>query len=280
MNAPNVRAFEEVVIRPPGAFAHLDLLGLLRARGTLWRKTVQRVRLQYDEMWAGLFWAVARPLIMLAVIAGFRGMSGSNLGVSVSYPLYVYSGLVVWFYFTEATNAVASSLQRDAGIIQKVYYPRLISPLSCIGAETYNLGLAAIPLSILMAVFGAHPSWNILLLPLVLAQLMVLALGLGLVFSSLILLSRDWDRILRFGLYVGFWLSPVFYSSAMVPAQHSTLYFANPMSGSLVAMRSALFSDCPFPMREWAYAVAAALGLLAVGLAMFQRSERHLADRL
>src|SRR5262245_51862426 len=98
--APQVkaRAIEEVVIRPPGAFAHINLFELYHYRGTLWRKAKQRVRIQYDEMFLGLFWAVARPLIMVLVFWGFRGLAKAQMGVSIPYPLYVYSGLVIWFY--------------------------------------------------------------------------------------------------------------------------------------------------------------------------------------
>jgi lipopolysaccharide transport system permease protein len=231
-------------------------------------------------MWAGLFWAVARPLIMLAVIASFRGLSGASLGVGVSYALYLYSGLVAWFFFSEATTAVASSLQRDAGIIQKVYFPRLISPLACIGAEAYNLILAGLPMAILMVAYGAHPDWNVLWLPLVLFHWMLLALGLGLVFSSLALMSRDWERVLRFGLYLGFWLSPVFYSEQMIPEPQRIWYLANPLSGVLMATRGALFSELSFPMLQWLYSCAFSWLLLAVGVVLFQRSERNLADRL
>jgi lipopolysaccharide transport system permease protein len=134
--APGARAktqpmpFGEVIIRPPGTFAHLDLLELWRYRFTMWSKVKQRVRLQYDDMWLGLFWAVARPLIMVFVFWAFRGLSQARTGVDIPYALYVYSGLMAWFYFTEASTAVAMSLSRDAGLIQKVYFPRLISPLS------------------------------------------------------------------------------------------------------------------------------------------------------
>lgn len=270
----------EVLIQPPKGFARLDFADLVRHRGILWRRSSHRVRVQYDDMFLGLFWAVARPLIMLAVLWGFRGLAASNLGVSIPYPLYVYSGLVVWFYFTESTQAIAKSLQKDAGLIQKIYFPRLISPLSSLLAETYNLGLAFVPLSILMLVLGVPPCWYVLLLPLVLLQIMILSLGLGLLFSSLILWGKDWERILKFLLYVGFWLSPVFYSPTMIPSKLALLYFSNPMGGSLLAMRAVLFSGFEFPWWAWLYSSVLSIVLLFAGLLLFQRTEASIADRL
>ena len=271
---------EEVIIRPPGAFAHLDLPELWRYRGTLWRKVRQRVRIEYDDMWLGLFWAVARPLIMVFVFWAFRGLSQARIGVQIPYVLYVYSGLVAWFYFTEVATAVAMSLVRDAGLIQKVYFPRLISPLSYLFGETYNLALAAIPLVIMMVALGEYPDGNLLLLPAVLAQLMLLALGVGMVFSSLVLLSRDWERVLQFSLYLGLWVSPVIYSLEMIPQRYTLLYLVNPVGGSLLALRAALFGSLDFPWHAWGYACVFSVVLAGIGLLMFQRSERNLTDRL
>jgi len=273
-------ACEEIVIRPPGAFARVSYRELCHFRGMLWRKTQQKIRLQYDDMWLGFFWAVARPLIMVFVFWAFRGLSQARTGVTIPYPLYVYSGLTVWFYFTEVSTGVAKSLFRDAGLIQKVYFPRLISPLSHLFAETYNLALSSLPLLVMMAIYGEYPGWCLILLPLVLAQIMLLGLGLGMMFSSMALSSRDWERVLKFGLYIGLWLSPVIYSVDMIPKKHELLYLLNPMGGSLLAIRAALFGHFEFPWASWLYAVGFSIVLLAVGLLMFQRSERNLADRI
>ena len=271
---------EEIVIRPPGTFARVSYRELCHFRGMLWRKTQQKIRLQYDDMWLGFFWAVARPLIMVFVFWAFRGLSQARTGVTIPYPLYVYSGLTVWFYFTEVSTGVAKSLFRDAGLIQKVYFPRLISPLSHLFAETYNLALSSLPLLVMMAIYGEYPGWCLILLPLVLAQIMLLGLGLGMMFSSMALSSRDWERVLKFGLYIGLWLSPVIYSVDMIPKKHELLYLLNPMGGSLLAVRAALFGHFEFPWASWLYAVGFSIVLLAVGLLMFQRSERNLADRI
>jgi lipopolysaccharide transport system permease protein len=273
-------ALEEVVIRPPGRFVHLSLRELWRYRHTLVRKAKQRVRTQYDDMVLGFVWAVARPLIMVGVFWAFRGLANAQVGVTIPYPLYVYSGLVFWFYFTEATTATAMSLQRDAGVIQKIYFPRLVSPISHLLAETYTLGLAAVPIAAMMLATGEYPGWHILLLPLVLLQLLILALGLGTLFSALVLKSRDWERTLKFVFYVGLWLSPVIYAVEMIPEHWKLLYLLNPMSGTLLAVRATLFSHFEFHWLSWIYSIAFSLGTLALGLLAFQRAERDLTDRL
>jgi lipopolysaccharide transport system permease protein len=277
---PPPEAAEEVVIRPPDRFRGVDLRELWRYRDTLLTKARQRVRLQYDDMLLGFFWAVARPLIMVLVFWGFRGLSQARVGVSIPYPLYVYSGLVFWFYFTDATTSAAMSLQKDAGLIQKVYFPRLLSPLSHLLADTYSLLLACVPMAAFMVVFGQYPGWRLALLPLVLLQLMALCLGVGMFFSALVLRSRDWERTMKFLFYLGLWLSPVIYSVDMIPERHHLLYNLNPMSGTLLAVRAALFADFELPWGAWLYSSGFSLAAVALGYLAFERMERTLADRL
>lgn len=274
------KPLKEIIIRPPRAFARVSPGELWRYRGTLRSKVRQRIRLQYDEMWLGLFWAIARPLIMVALFWGLRDLSRAQVGVTVPYPLYVYSGLIVWYYFSEATVAVAMSVQRDAGLIQRIYYPRLITPLSHLLGESYGLALGALPFALAAILFGETPGWRLLLLPAVVGQIMLLALGSGLVFASLILYARDWERVLKFLLSAGLWLSPVLYSVEMIPRRHAVIYLVNPMGGSLMALRSSLFESMAFPWGSWLYSLGVSLVLCAVGLLLFQRSERHLADSL
>lgn len=258
----------------------VDAIELWRYRGVLWRKVGQRIRLQYDDMWLGFFWAVARPLIMMVVFWAFRGLSEARTGVTIPYPLYVYSGLVFWFFFMTSTRSVAASLSRDASLIQKVYYPRIISPISYLLAECYGLLLAAFPLLVMMWAWDEWPGWRLLLFPVVMGQFLLLDLGLGLIFSALSTLSRDWERFLQFALYTGLWVSPVIYSLDMIPIEYQRLYLANPMAGSLLGLRSTLFDQFAFPWFAWLYAVACTLGLLLVGLRAFGWCQRTVADRL
>lgn len=277
--APNV-ALREIVIRPPGAFAHLSLKELFQARGILWAKVRKQVRLQYDDMLLGLFWAVARPLIMVAVLVGLKGVSRSDFGVDIPYALYVYVGLVLWFHFTEDVMGVALSLQKDSSLLNRLYYPRLISPLSYVFGETYNLALAAVPLAIMMFLYKEFPGPLLVLLPVVLAQMLCLTFGVGLIFSSLILLSRDWERLLRFGLYVGLWLSPVIWAPDIIPPKIEFLFHANPMSGTLLAMRATLFRHMEFPWGPWLYSCLISVVLTGFGLLLFQRADREVMDRI
>lgn len=268
------------VIEPPRLGIQLDLGELWAWRHTLRQRTGQAVRLAYDDLGLGIFWAVVRPLIMLFVFWAFKGIAGANMGVELPYPAYLFSGLALWFFFTGGVMSAAKSLSKDSGVLKKVYFPRLISPLSAVLAEAFNLLPIAIPMAIVIAFTGQWPDAKLLLLPLVLLQGVVLILGLGMIFSSLSLMQRDFERILQFGLYVGMWLSPVIYSATRLPEWIRPFYTLNPVYGFIQAGRACLFGDVAWPLVPWLWSLGVAIGLLALGVVMFKRAERTLVDRL
>jgi lipopolysaccharide transport system permease protein len=240
----------------------------------------RQIRVEFDQMYLGFFWAIARPLIMVLVFVLLRDLSQARLGVTIPYALYLFSGLILWFYFIESVMETAASVQRDAGLIQKVYFPRLMSPIATVLAGLYGFGIAAVPLAVMMVYYGVYPSWSLLLLPLVLAQVLVLILGLGCVFAALTLSNRDWQKFLAFSLYVGLFVSPVIYSPDMIPERVRDLYYLNPMAGTLLAFRSTLFQGLPFPLGQWLFSIGVSGFVLLFGLVMFQRVERVLVDRI
>jgi lipopolysaccharide transport system permease protein len=271
---------KEIIIRPPRAFARLDLAELWAYRALLWSMVVRRLRTEFDQQYLAFLWAVFRPLLMVLLFSLFRDLSEARLGVDIPYALYVYGGLILWFFFTEAVLQTATSLKQNAGLIQKVYFPRIISPLSAITANFATFGITAVPLVVMMIWYGSLPDWHIMLLPLVLLQMAVLIFGIGCIFAALGLASNDWDHLLGFVLYVGLFVSPVIYSPAMLPATAQPFYALNPMVGPLMAFRAALFRGSPWPEWEWYFSCAFTVVVAVIGLAMFQRAEKYIVDRL
>ncbi len=270
----------ETIIRPPDQAGWPPVTELWAYRGLLRSLVARQVKLDYRELSLGLFWALARPLTMLAIFTLFKRYSAARTGVSVPYPIYLYSGLIFWFFFTDATTGAANAIQRDVGLIRKIYFPRLISPLISLFSQLVPLAIAALPLVVLMIAFGTPPSWRLILLPLVLLQCALLILGLGGLFSALSLQSKDWQRLLGLCLYVGIFLSPVIYAPAMLPDAVQPLLQLNPMSGTLMAIRACLMEAVPFPLMPWLYALAVSLAMFLIGGFMFQRAESAFVDRL
>lgn len=270
----------EIVVRPPSKLLRLDFREYYRYRHMLAALVWRNIRIQFDEMSLGFVWAWMRPLLYVAVFAAFRKLSNANPYVSIPYPLYVFSGLILWYYFLESTMEAASAVKSDAHLLTKVYYPRLITPMVPIVANLFGLGLSLIPMGIMMIWYGVMPTWRIVLLPLVLLQGMGMIMGIGSMFASMTLTSRDWERFLSSALYLGLFVSPVIYAPEMIPDAARLMYFLNPLAGTLLAFRSTLFAPDAFPLWQWTYSLVVSIALLILGVRMYRAAESQFADRL
>lgn len=270
----------EVVIKPPTSSRLVDIQELIRFRGLLWSMSRRQVKAEFGDLHLGIFWVLARPLLMTVIFVFFRQVTNANTGVSVPYAAYLYSGLILWFFFTESVSRAAASIGTDGALMQKVYFPRLLSPLSGILAQLSGLAIASAPLFLLMIYYGLAPGWNLMLLPVVLLQTMLLAFGTGCLFAALITLSRDWERLLSLLLYIGLFVSPVIFAPDMLPKVAQHIHMLNPMSGALLGFRAALFSDYALPVYAWLYSLAFSGVLGLAGVYAFQRAERTFMDRI
>ncbi len=269
-----------LVIRPPDRENWFNLRELASYRYLLWSMAWKSIRLEFDQLALGYFWAVARPIAMVLIFTFIKNRSGANLHVEISYPLYLYSGIVLWFYFRDATMAAAKSVLKDAGMIKRVYYPRMITPMAPVLSHYYSLSIAFLPMIVLMIGYSTYPGWRLALLPLVLLQCSMLVLGLGLIFACLIIVKADFEKLLNLCLYLGLFVSPVIFAPEMIPERFRVIYFINPMAGTLLAFRSCLFQQHPFPLGQFAYSAALTALLLFIGARIYRRAESYLADHL
>lgn len=273
------RPLPETVIKPPRRFAAIDLYELWRYRALFTNLLSRRIKTQFENQALPWLWVLARPLIMLLIFAVFRHLSQAQTGVAIPYDIYLYSGLILWFFFTDTVSETAASIRQEAPLLNKVYFPPILSPLAAIGAGAVRLFITAIPLAVLMVVHGAYPDAKIALLPIVLLQVWLLIFGLGCMFTSLSMASADWERFLTFALYVGLFLSPVIYAPGLLPRAAQAVYTANPLVGSLMAFRSAISADMPWPTYEFALSCTVSLIIAVVGLAMFKWTEKYFIER-
>jgi lipopolysaccharide transport system permease protein len=240
----------------------------------------RRLKTEFDRQYLAYVWPVFRPLLMVLLFSIFRNISEARIGVSIPYPLYVYSGLILWFMFTEAVLETSASIKQNAGLIKKVYFPKILSPLAAVAANLSIFAITILPLTAMMIWYGAYPGWMVLMLPLVILQVSLLIFGLGCIFAALSVDNNDWERFLGFALYVGLFVSPVIYAPAMIPEDFRIYYSLNPMAGTLMAFRSALFAGFQLTWAPWIYSWVITIVICVVGVAVFQRAERDIADRL
>lgn len=281
LRPPPARIFTtETVIRPQTASFAEQLRELWTYRHLCTALVWRNVRVEFDALRLGAAWATMRPLLFAVVFAMFRSLSNADTRTELPYLLHVYSGLLLWTYFTDAATNSAGAIRVDLPLLKKVYYPRLLTPLvpAISGLLTLLVGLA--PLAFMMVWEGVAPGWQLLLLPAAILPCVILALGLGMLVSALSVESRDWERALAFVLTVGLWLSPVIYSPELIPSAVRSVFHLNPMTGALEAFRAALFAGIPFPLGDWAYALVSSAVVLGLGIWSFRHTELRLVDRL
>jgi lipopolysaccharide transport system permease protein len=268
------------VLEPQGGWGLPDLRELWRYRELLYFLALRDIKVRYKQTILGLGWAVAQPLATMAVFALFMGQMG-GLGKGVEhYPLFVFAGMIAWTFFGNTVTAAANSVVANERLVTKIYFPRLVIPLSTVGVGVFDLVIASALMAAMALAFGVVPGWTILLLPLVVLSLAVAASGVGILLSALIVAQRDFKYVLTFGVQLWMFATPSLYlpADALGPAAQTYLPL-NPAYGLVLAFRQAALGG---PFDGYAFAVSSAAGALlaALGMLYFRRVERTFADTI
>ncbi|HET9230095.1 MAG TPA: ABC transporter permease [Vitreimonas sp.] len=249
-----------------------------RFRDLLSQMTLSAFHAKYLHLKSSFLWYYARPLTITLVFVLLRATA--ELGGGAPYPVFVLTGVCFWFIFADVFAAVSGAIAREASLIQKVYFPIVILPLAQMLARFADVALALVAIIALQIALGVGTDVELVMLVPVIAQIMLLAFGLGCIVAALSLSLPDVREGANVAIYLGMFVSPVFYApEAMPPAARAVLHI-NPMVGSLQGVRGALFETAAFPWAPWAYSCAATLIAVAVGLTLLGRASRNAAELL
>lgn len=240
-----------------------------------WRDILVR----YKQTVIGLAWAVIQPLILIAILTFVFSWLAKLPSGGSPYPLLVFSGLLPWFFFSQAFGNAANSLIGNANMVSKVYFPRMIIPLSAVIVCLVDFLIAFVLLLLMALIFGALPDWRVVTLPIFLFIAIVTAVGAGLWIAALNVKYRDFRYVVPFLIQVGMYISPVGFNSSLVPEKWRMLYALNPMVGVIDGFRWGLLGgkvDLYLP----GLVVSAVLSfvLLVSGVYFFRKTERWFAD--
>jgi lipopolysaccharide transport system permease protein len=269
-----------VEIRPSiGWLPRLNLVEFWSYRELTLALALRDLKLRYRQTAIGVAWAVLQPLAGAALFSIFFGHLAKLPSDGIPYPVFVYAGLVVWWYFSSSILAAAESLVENHKLVTTVYFPRLVAPSAAILPGFVDLSISLVILGGFMAVYEVRPGLEMLTLPLWCAAAVATSLGVGLWLSALNVLYRDIRY--AFGFVVQIWLfaSPVVFSSSLVTGAWQYVYAVNPMVGVIDGFRWSLLS-APDPGPEDLVSLASALVLLTTGTVYFRRLERQFADRI
>ena len=240
-----------------------------------WRDILVR----YKQTAIGVAWALIRPFITMIVFTVVFGNLAKLPSEGVPYPILVFSAMLPWQFFSNALSECSNSLIGNANLISKVYFPRLIVPVSAIVVSFVDFMISGIILLGLMAYYAYVPSWRILMLPVFIAIAFAASIGAGLLFASLNVKYRDFRFIVPFITQIGLYISPVGFSSSIVPEQYRLLYSLNPMVGVIDGFRwSILGGEAKLYLPGLALSLGIVLMLLIAGIIYFRKMERTFAD--
>jgi lipopolysaccharide transport system permease protein len=267
-----------LTIRPSSGWAALNLAELWQYRDLLHSLASRDVKLRYRQTALGVIWVILQPLLAAGIFSFVFGKVAKLPSDGVPYFLFSYAGLLGWNLCANTLNKVSGSLTGNAHLISKVFFPRLILPLSTLHSSLIDFGVATAMLAILMVMNRVAVGPGLLLLPLWMALLLMIAVGVGLFCASLMVSYRDVQFVLPVAVQFALYASPVAYAVSAVPPQFRTLYFLNPLSGLLEAFRWSLLGTGHLQWGYVAYSGALAVLLLVGGAFAFKRMERKFAD--
>jgi lipopolysaccharide transport system permease protein len=271
-----------VVILPSRGWASLQLRAVWEYRELLVFLVWRDLAVRYKQTLLGVAWMLLQPLVSMVV---FSVLFGTLLGVpsgDVPYPVFAYAALLPWSYFASSLSRSTTSLVGIAHIITKVYFPRLVIPISGVISGLVDFAIAFLILIGLMIYYGIAPTGAVALLPAFLLLAMVTALGFGLWLSALNVRYRDVQYLVPFLVQIWMYLTPVVYGTTLIPERYRFLLALNPMTGVVEGFRWALLgrhlAGARPPESLLYVSVVLALAVLAGGLVFFRRTERTFAD--
>ena len=266
-----------ILIESDESGVQLNLSDLWAYRELLYFLTWRDIKVRYKQTAMGAAWVIIQPLFtMLLFTLFFNKFAGLNSG-DIPYPLFAYSGLLLWTFFSNAIINSTNSLVNNTNLITKVYFPRMFIPAAAVGAGLVDLAIASLILIGLALYYGVALARGILLLPVFVALTMLLALGVGMLISALTVKYRDLRHALPFLIQFWMFASPVIYPPSIVPEKWRWILAVNPLTGILEGFRSALVGRS-FNWPTIAVSAVLTVTLLVCSVYVFRRTEETFAD--
>ena len=267
-----------LIIKPKKGWQLINFKELAAYRDLFYFLVIRDIKVRYKQTVLGGIWAIVQPFFMMIVFSLFFGNLAKLPSDGIPYPIFSYSALIAWTYFASSISGSSNSVVSSSGLISKVYFPRLIAPLTPVLAFLLDFVIAFIILIGMMLYYHIYPTIMALFLPLLIILMMLTATGVGMILASLSAKYRDIAYTIPF--VVQFWMfaSPVVYPVSMLPVKYHLIYAINPMTGVIEGFRSALLGTVAFPTRLLLVSAAVSLILFFIGALYFRHTERYFAD--
>lgn len=274
---------KESIIEPPKKIIHIEWRELWAYRDLFLVLAWRDISVRYKQTLLGVLWVILQPVMTMAVFTFiFNRMAGIESGDGTPYPVFLYTGLLLWQYFSSTVNNSAQSMVANASLIQKVYFPRLIIPATSVTTAFVDLAVSSAILVLMMAYYGFMPQLvGVAIIPLLLLIVTFTALGVGLFLASLNVKYRDVRYALPFFINIGLYITPVIYPASMLdkyPVVKTLFLCLNPMAGVINGARAGLLGRSPIEWGALAASLFVGIVYFLLGLLYFRRTESYFAD--
>lgn len=269
---------EQLIIKPARGWRGINIKELAHYRDLLWFLTLRGIKAKYAQSVLGVGWAVIQPLfstLVFTVVFGSLAKIDSN---GVPYFLFSFTALVPWTFFSNTLNESANSLVANANMISKVYFPRLVLPLSSIFSKGVDFLISFMVLIGFLVYFQLLPGWQVVFLPWLLVVLLMTSLGIGMILSAMAVQYRDVKHAMTFAVQLLMYAAPVVYPTTNVPERWQFWYALNPMVGVIEGFRSVFIHTIPFPYEWMVSGSVVSVIIFVFALFYFRRMERVFAD--
>jgi len=267
-----------ITIRPSRGWVFPHIRDVWAYRELLYFLVWRDLKVRYKQTVLGILWAIIQPFFLMVIFSIFFGKLGKIPSEGIPYPIFAYTALLPWSYFAQSLNACSNSLVANSHLITKVYFPRLIIPISSVLSGVVDFAISFSILLGLMFYYQIFPNLMVLLLPLLILMATATALGAGLWLSALNVQYRDIRYTMSFLTQFWFFATPVVYSSSLVPGIWRFFYGLNPMVGVVQGFRGVLLGKGQIIGPMFAVSIIVIASLLFTGAIYFRRMEKGFAD--
>ena len=268
----------EVIIKAKKGFFSVDLHEIWEYRELLFFLTLRQIKVRYKQTIMGASWAVLQPFLTMIVFTIIFGNFAKMPSENIPYPIFSYSGLVLWTYFSNSLSQAGNSLVGNTSLVTKVYFPRLFIPTSFCLAGLLNYAVAMSIIILMMLYYKFVPNIKIIIVPLVVFTTFILASGISYWFSSICVKYRDIKFILPFFIQLLMFTAPVIYPPNIVSEKYRWLLYLNPMTGLINAHRASLLGYKEVNFTTLGVSIIMSLFIFITGIIFLKNTEKGFAD--
>lgn len=269
---------KKVIIEKRRGLFFMDWAELWEYRELLYALVIRELKIRYKQTAIGVSWVILQPLITMVIFTVIFGYLAKLPSDGVWYPVFALTALLPWTYFSQAVSRSGTALVGNANLVNKIYFPRILLPLSMIVAPLVDLALSLVLLFGMLFYAGIPLTWKVGTLPVFLVIAMCAAIGIGLFVSAANVKYRDVGHAIPFLIQIWMFVSPVAYPVSLVPERWRFLYGLNPMAGVIEGFRWALLAQTAPDLVVMTASFAVFLLLIVAGLIYFRQMERQFAD--